>query len=135
MSNNNITLSIGAGKQAGISYAIDAKLDAELKTDVKLGLGEWNSVFAIVKEDNATGKKQYSGQDTDITKGNHFTVQAGQQYQITQSAWAKIVNIAKQKMGITAPVVEETSDNMDVIKSILDGAAHIAVDTAQEDSQ
>ena len=34
-----------------------------------------------------------------------------------------------------APVVEETSDNMDVIKSILDGAAHIAVDTAQEDSQ
>ena len=108
MNDGNITLTIGSGSQAGISYAIDAKLDAELATDVKLDLKAWNSVFAIVKADNATEEKQYTGSDSDITNGNHYQVKAGQQYQITKNAWAQIVAIAKEKMGIVTPENEAT---------------------------
>lgn len=108
MNDGNITLTIGSGSQAGISYAIDAKLDAELATDVKLDLKAWNSVFAIVKADNATEEKQYTGRDSDITNGNHYQVKAGQQYQITKNAWAQIVAIAKEKMGIVTPENEAT---------------------------
>ena len=103
----NISLTI----KNSLSYTIDAQLDKEFKEqygveDVQLGFKEWQSVFEGIKEDNATDKKQYQGGDSDIRNGNHFQVDDKQKYQITQNAWTKIVNIAKQKMGIT-----EQSDN------------------------
>lgn len=103
----NISLKI----KNSLSYSIDARLDQEFKEqfnvdDVKLGFNEWKSVFEIIKNDNATGKKQYGGGDSDIRNVHHFRVDDEQQYQITENAWTKIVNIAKQKMGIT-----EQSDN------------------------
>lgn len=103
----NISLKI----KNSLSYSIDARLDEEFKKqfnvdDVKLGFDEWKSVFEIIKNDNATGKKQYGGGDSDIRNVRHFRVDDEQQYQITESAWTKIVNIAKQKMGIA-----EQSDN------------------------
>ncbi len=103
----NISLTI----KNSLSYTIDAQLDKEFKEqygveDVQLGFKEWQSVFGVIKEDNATDKKQYQGGDSDIRNGNHFQVDDKQKYQITQNAWTKIVNIAKQKMGIT-----EQSDN------------------------
>ena len=99
----NISLTI----KNSLSYSIDARLDQEFKEqfnvgDVKLGFKEWQSVFEIIKNDNATGEKQYGGGDSDIRNVNHFQVDDKQKYQITESAWTKIVNIAKQKMGITA---------------------------------
>ena len=99
----NISLTI----KNSLSYSIDARLDQEFKGqfnvgDVKLGFKEWQSVFEIIKNDNATGEKQYGGGDSDIRNVNHFQVDDKQKYQITESAWTKIVNIAKQKMGITA---------------------------------
>ena len=99
----NISLII----KKSLSYSIDARLDQEFKEhfnvdDVKLGFNEWQSVFEIIKNDNATGEKQYGGGDSDIRNVNHFQVDDKQKYQITESAWTKIVNIAKQKMGITA---------------------------------
>lgn len=103
----NISLTI----KNSLSYSIDAQLDKEFKEqydveNVQLGFTEWQSVFDVIKEDNATGKKQYQGDDSDIRNGKHFQVDDKQQYQITESAWTKIVNIAKRKMGIT-----EQSDN------------------------
>lgn len=94
----NIKLSINAGD--GISQAIDRQLDKELGVDVKLGLKDWNCVFDIVKADKATQEKQYSGPDNDITKNNNYVVQQGV-YELTKNAWSQILQIAKQKMGIT----------------------------------
>ena len=54
-----ININIKSGD--GLSYAIDRKLDAELKQDVKFNLSEWNSVFNVIKNDKATEKKQYTG--------------------------------------------------------------------------
>ena len=108
----NISLTI----KNSLSYSIDARLDEEFKKqfnvdDVKLGFEEWQSVFDVIKEDNATDKKQYQGGDSDIRNGKHFQVDDEQQYQITESAWTKIVNIAKQKMGITAQQANTTTTN------------------------
>ena len=105
----NISLTI----KNSLSYSIDARLDEEFKKqfnvdDVKLGFEEWQSVFDVIKEDKATDKKQYQGGDSDIRNGKHFQVDDEQQYQITENAWTKIVNIAKQKMGIATT---EQSDN------------------------
>ena len=78
----NISLKI----KNSLSYSIDARLDEEFK-------------------------KQYQGGDSDIRNGKHFQVDDEQQYQITESAWTKIVNIAKQKMGITAQQANTTTTN------------------------
>lgn len=108
----NISLTI----KNSLSYTIDAQLDKEFKEqygveDVQLGFKEWQSVFDVIKEDNATGKKQYQGGDSDIRNGKHFQVDDEQKYQITENAWTKIVNIAKQKMGITAQQANTTTTN------------------------
>lgn len=71
----NISLTI----KNSLSYTIDAQLDKEFKEqygveDVQLGFKEWQSVFGVIKEDNATDKKQYQGGDSDIRNGNHFQV-------------------------------------------------------------
>ena len=127
----NIKLNIETGD--GISQAIDRQLDNELGVDVKLGLKEWNCVFDIVKADKATQQKQYSGADNDITKNNNYIVQQGV-YEITKNAWTQIVQIAKQKMGITdsapdseevpvaegtTPVAEEKPEAKDVVVKML----------------
>ncbi len=106
ISNNNVILTIGTGD--GISHAIDRQLDAELNVDVKLGASEWNSVFSIIKQDKAVAEKQYSGDDSDINNNKNYIVQEGT-YQVTKNAWTQIVQIAKQKMGITGttPAEEE----------------------------
>lgn len=95
----NISLNV---KSQGLSYAIDSKLDEELQTDVKLGYKEWTSVFELIKNDQvAENKSQFGEKDTDIKNGKHFIVQANENYEIKQSVWAQIVEIAKKKMGIT----------------------------------
>ncbi len=94
VSNDNINLNI----ERSLSYTIDKQLDSELGKDVNLNLREWQSVFDIVKNDSAVGKKQYRGDDTDITKGNNFVVNAGQAYQITKNAWNQILEIAKSNV-------------------------------------
>ncbi len=105
INNNNVILTIERGD--GISQAIDRQLDKELNVDVKLGASEWNSVFNIVKQDKAVAEKQYTGNDSDVNNNKNYIVQQGT-YQVTQNAWAQIVQIAKQKMGIAAaPAAEE----------------------------
>ena len=93
-----ININIKSGD--GLSYAIDRKLDAELKQDVKFNLSEWNCVFNVIKEDKAIEKKQYTGGDSDIRDNKQYVVQEGN-YQITKSAWDKIVDMAKKKLGIS----------------------------------
>ena len=93
-----ININIKSGD--GLSYAIDRKLDAELKQDVKFNLSEWNCVFNVIKEDKAIEKKQYTGDDSDIRDNKQYVVQEGN-YQITKSAWNKIVDMAKKKLGIS----------------------------------
>lgn len=82
-----------------LSYTIDKALDNELQQDVQFNYRQWVSVFDIIKEDNATNQKQYSGGDTDIRNGKNYVVKQGQEYQITQNTWNKILNIAKQAIG------------------------------------
>ncbi len=129
----NIVLNVG---NQGLSYAIDKKLDTELNTDVKLGINEWNSVFNIIKQNQvATNKSQFTDKDTDIRKGNQFVVQANENYAITKNVWSQIVDIAKQKMGITTPVEDEAPvsgedvqdtpkavDSKEAVKTILQNA-------------
>ncbi len=130
---DNIVLNVG---NKGLSYAIDKQLDSELKTDVKLGINEWNSVFNLIKQNQVkTNKSQFTDKDTDIRKGNQFIVQANENYAITKNVWAQIVDIAKQKMGITTSVKKEVPgseedvhdtpkavDSKEAVKTILQNA-------------
>ena len=93
-----INISIKSGD--GLSQAIDRQLDKELNQDVKFNLSEWNCVFEVIKEDKATEKKQYTGGDSDIRDNKQYVVQEGN-YKITKSAWDKIVDMAKKKLGIS----------------------------------
>ena len=140
-----ININIKSGD--GLSYAIDRKLDAELKQDVKFNLSEWNSVFNVIKNDKATEKKQYTGGDSDIRDNKQFVVQEGN-YQITKSAWDKIVDMAKKKLGIpiegqevkteetqeTQTVTNETEakSNEEKIKTILSDAGITVNDADME---
>ncbi len=104
---NNINLKIKNGES--LSYVIDKQLDKELGTDVQLGINDWTSVFNLVKQNQVeTNRSQFGDKDTDVKNGKHFVVQAGEEYQIKQSVWTKIVDIAKKKMGITDKEPEET---------------------------
>ena len=97
---NNIVLNVG---NSGLSYAIDKELDKQLGMDVTLGFKEWTSVFELIKQEQvASNKSQFTEKDKDVRKGNQFVVQAGENYAITGNVWSQILNIAKQKMGITA---------------------------------
>ena len=109
---NNVKLEIKTGD--GISQAIDRQLDKQFNTDVKLSLKEWNTVFDIVKQDQATEQKQYSGEDSDISNASHYKVQTGF-YELTQNAWNQIVNIVNNKLGLQTKeeeteVVEENPE-------------------------
>ena len=123
ISENNKTLTIRNGE--GISQAILKELKSELNKDnVKLNLSVWNKIFDVVKEDKeAVVKKcQYQGGDEDIRNNSNYVVQSGN-YELTQSAWEKICNIAKNAMGIAVketvitdqnkenPVVENEKEN------------------------
>lgn len=134
----NISLNV---KSQGLSYAIDSKLDEELQTDVKLGYTEWTSVFELIKNNQvAENKSQFGEKDTDIKNGKHYVVQANENYEIKQSVWAQIVEIAKKKMGLTttpaAAVQEEnvTENNAakQNVKTILKNAG-IDIDETSED--
>lgn len=140
-----ININIKSGD--GLSYAIDRKLDAEFNQDVKFNLSEWNSVFNVIKNDKATEKKQYTGGDSDIRDNKQFVVQEGN-YQITKSAWDKIVDMAKKKLGIpiegqevkteetqeTQTVTNETEakSNEEKIKTILSDAGITVNDADME---
>lgn len=93
-----ININIKSGD--GLSQAIDRQLDKEFNQDVKFNLSEWNSVFNVIKNDNATSEKQYSGGDSDITNNRNYVVQEGN-YQITKNAWQKILDLAKKNLGIS----------------------------------
>lgn len=135
---NNIILNIEANR--GISHAIDKQLDKELGVDVTLNKQAWQSVFDIIKNDNATDKKQYSGGDTDITNGKHFIVKAGD-YQVSQTAWAKIRNIAMTLMGLnvnndkaddvntkaaTSAAELPKDESMETVKGMLNGKVEVS---------
>ncbi len=102
---NSIKLNINKS----LSYTIDAQLEKELKEDVCLNQKQWQSVFEIVKNDNATTKPQYRGDDTDINNGKNFIVQKGQIYNLTQNAWNQIKEIALQALGKTTQTQETKS--------------------------
>lgn len=136
----NISLNV---KSQGLSYAIDSKLDEELQTDVKLGYTEWTSVFELIKNNQvAENKSQFGEKDTDIKNGKHFIVQANENYEIKQSVWAQIVEIAKKKMGITTPTaataaaqkenVTENNAAAQNVKTILKNA-NIDIDETSDD--
>lgn len=108
MSMSNIKFQIDTG--SSLSGAIDKKLDETMGQDVSLNRSQWNSVFAIVREDKATAEKQYTGGDTDITNGKHFQVKAGQWYELTKAAWDKIIAIAKGEQ----PQAAKTPQSEDV---------------------
>lgn len=114
-----ININIKSGD--GLSYAIDRKLDAELKQDVKFNLSEWNSVFNVIKNDKATEKKQYTGGDSDIRDNKQFVVQEGN-YQITKSAWDKIVDMAKKKLGISTAEQEVKTEEAQETETVTNEA-------------
>ena len=97
VSNDNIKLSITTGE--GISQAIDRQLDTEYNQDITLKRSEWNTIFEIVRNDQATQNKQYTGGNTDIGNSGHFIVKEGF-YELTQNAWNQIKNIVNAKLGI-----------------------------------
>ena len=99
VSNDNIKLSITTGE--GISQAIDRQLDTEYNQDITLKRSEWNTIFEIVRNDQATQNKQYTGSDTDIGNSGHFIVKEGF-YELTQNAWNQIKNIVNAKLGIVS---------------------------------
>ena len=78
-----------------LSYTIDKKLDAELGQDIQLNNNQWQSVFDIVKNDNATEKQQYRGKGEDINNGKDFRVDQNQVYSFTRNAWNAILEIAR----------------------------------------
>lgn len=104
-----------------LSYTIDKQLDSELSQDVKLNENQWQSVFNIIKSDNATKQKQYRGGDEDINSTSNFVVRKGQTYKITQTAWNAIKDIASKALGKTSEteatptetttITEENVDN------------------------
>lgn len=111
----NLSLEIKSGES--LSYVIDKKLDTDLGVDVKLGLSEWNSVFNLIKaEQVSTNKDQFGSKDTDIKNGKHFVVHEGT-YEIAANVWTQIVNIAKQKMGITTTEVPEEKPTEPVVEN------------------
>lgn len=111
----NISLQIKSGEN--LSYVIDKKLDNDLGVDVKLGLSEWNSVFNLIKSKQvSTNKDQFGEKDKDIKNGSHFVVHEGT-YEIAANVWSQIVNIAKQKMGITTTEVPEEKTTESVAES------------------
>lgn len=108
--NTNINLNIKFGDS--LSKAIDTKLDSDLNTDVKLGLTEWQSIFDLIKKDQvAENKNQFNSKDTDIKNGKHYVVQEGS-YQIKQSVWNQILNIAKTKMNIVDNIQKESESKV-----------------------
>ena len=129
---NNIKLNI----EKSLSFTIDKQLDSELRTDVKLNYSQWQSVFDIIKQDNATQTKQYSGGDADIKSGKSYVVMQNQIFEITKKAWDQILNIAKQTAGInqtstvnteeTGPedktVAKEEKSNEENLRTILNEA-------------
>lgn len=102
---NLINLSI----DKSLSYTIDAQLDKELGENVQLNKTQWQSVFNIVKNDKATTKPQYKGNNTDINNGRNYRVRQGQTYKITQNAWNEIKEIALQALGRTTQTQETKS--------------------------
>ena len=78
-----------------LSYTIDKQLDTELGQDIQLNNNQWQSVFDIVKNDNATEKQQYRGKDEDINNGKDFRVDQNQVYSFTRNAWNAILEIAR----------------------------------------
>lgn len=102
---NLINLSI----DKSLSYTIDAQLDKELGENVQLNKTQWQSVFNIVKNDKATTKPQYKGNNTDINNGRNYRVRQGQTYKITQNAWNEIKEIALQVLGRTTQTQETKS--------------------------
>lgn len=96
-----------------LSYTIDKKLDTELGQDIQLNNDQWQSVFDIVKNDNAVNTKQYRGEGNDINSGKDFVVNQNQVYKFTQQAWNAIKEIAQNSIKPkekTAPKVEEKNN-------------------------
>lgn len=133
--NENIILNVG---NRGLSYAIDNKLDTELGQDVKLNVSEWQSVFDIIKQEQVQeNKSQFGENDTDIKNGKHYIVQQNEIYQIKQSVWNQIVDIAKKSMGISenteleTPKAEQELNNNktseELVKDVLT-AANLEID-------
>ncbi|MBQ7763925.1 EF-hand domain-containing protein [bacterium] len=124
--NNNIELNIRQKNGVGITYGIDAKLDELFKQDIKLNASAWNSIMEIVKNDNATTEKQYSGGDTDINNGKHFIVTQNT-YQITKKAWDAIVAKVSNLLNLTPPseeggqaqITEEPETPENAVKSLI----------------
>ena len=78
-----------------LSYTIDKQLDTELGQDIQLNKNQWQSVFDIVKNDNATEKQQYRGKGEDINNGKDFRDDQNQVYSFTRNAWNAILEIAR----------------------------------------
>lgn len=109
VANNNIKLQINTGE--GITYGIDRQLDAEFGKDITLKGSVWNQIMDVIKADKATTNPQYGGGNTDINNGKHFIVKEGV-YEISQTAWASIKQIATQALG--KPVVKPTEPKKEV---------------------
>ncbi len=118
-----INISIKSGD--GLSQAIDRQLDKELNQDVKFNLSEWNSVFNVIKNDNATSEKQYSGDDSDIKNNKNYVVQEGN-YQISKNAWQQIVDLAKKSLGITDAKPEEKITEKPSVETLTEENAQVA---------
>ena len=111
-----------------LSYTIDKQLDTELGQDIQLNKNQWQSVFDIVKNDNATEKQQYRGKGEDIYNGKDFRVDPEQVYSFTRNAWNAIIEIAlgsiKQEektetetKEMTLPTENKSSE--DIVKEML----------------
>lgn len=118
-----INISVKSGD--GLSQAIDRQLDKEFNRDVKFNLSEWNSVFNLIKNDNATSEKQYSGDDSDIKNNKNYVVQEGN-YQISKNAWQQIVDLAKKSLGITDAKPEEEVAEKPSVETLTEENAQVA---------
>lgn len=104
----------------GISQTIARELKSELHVN-EMNLGSvWNEIFNVVKNDHPTQSTQYRGGDQDINNKNNYVVDEGQ-YVLSESAWEKICNAAKKKLGITSQTKtttpNETSQNTNAPKT------------------
>lgn len=109
-----------------LSYTIDKQLDTELGQDIQLNNNQWQSVFNIVKNDNATEKQQYRGKGENINSGKDFRVDQNQVYSFTRNAWNAILEIARgsikkeektETKEMTLPTENKSSE--DIVKEML----------------
>ena len=129
--NTNVKLEIRNGE--GITFGIDRQLDKEFNQNVTLKGSIWNNIMNIVKNDNATNTKQYSGGDSDINNGNHYVVKEGI-YELSQNAWGQIKTLVASALNLPMePTAENTEASVKPEDVAVETGEQVAVTSQKKD--